>query len=198
MDRTQRTSRLGRIEYGRFLRAPATLDASHAAFAMNRAGPGHVDLATQFSTAVGLGPPRVGLSSAQQLLAAGTPFVYLTLTNDHQRPTEKAHDATLKWSRTLDGASGATVRLIGPPGMFVVESYRKKMLCRMSEDLAKLDPALRYALPCAFSGPRDEQGAALEALLRSQAGRTLTLIVTLTLTLALALTLTLTLTQTQP
>ena len=143
MDRTQRTSRLGRIEYGRFLRAPATLDASHAAFAMNRAGPGHVDLATHFSTAVGLGPPRVGLSSAQQLLAAGTPFVYLTLTNDHQRPTEKAHDATLKWSRTLDGASGATVRLIGPPGMFVVESYRKKMLCRMSEDLAKLDPALR-------------------------------------------------------
>ena len=115
MDRTQRTSRLGRIEYGRFLRAPATLDASHAAFAMNRAGPGHVDLATHFSRAVGLGLPRVGLSSAQQLLAAGTPFVYLTLTNDHQRPTEKAHDATLKWSRTLDGASGATVRLIGPP-----------------------------------------------------------------------------------
>ena len=192
MDRTQRASRLGRIEYGRFLRAPATLDASHAAFVMNRAGPGHVDLATHFSTAVGLGPPRVGLSSAQQLLAADTPFVYLTLTNDHQRPTEKAHDATLKWSRTLDGASGATVRLIGPPGMFVVESYRKKMLCRMSEDLAKLDPALRYALPCAFSGPRDEQGAALEALLRSQAGRTLTLTVTLTLTLTLALTLTLT------
>ena len=88
------------------------------------------------------------------------------------------------------------MRLIGPPGMFVVESYRKKMLCRMSEDLAKLDPALRYALPCAFSGPRDEQGAALEALLRSQAGRTLTLTVTLTLTLTLALTLTLTLTQT--
>ena len=114
MDRTQRASRLGRIEYGRFLRAPATLDASHAAFAMNRAGPGHVDLATHFSTAVGLGPPRVGLSSAQQLLAAGTPFVYLTLTNDHQRPTEKAHDATLKWSRTLDGASGATVRGLVP------------------------------------------------------------------------------------
>ena len=72
----------------------------------------------------------MGLASAQQLLAAGTPFVYLTLTNDHQRPTEKAHDATLKWSRTLDGASAATVRLIGPPGMFVVESYRKKMLVR--------------------------------------------------------------------
>ena len=170
METSVRATRLGRIDYGRFLRAPATLDASHGAFAMNRAGPGHVDLATHFSTAVGLGPPRVGLSSAQQLLAAGTPFVYLTLTNDHQRPTEKAHDATLKWSRTLDGVSaGATVRLIGPPGMFVVESYRKKMLCRMSEDLGKLDPALRYALPCAFSGPRDEQGAAHEALLRAQA-----------------------------
>ena len=169
--RSKRAARLGRIDYARFLRAPATLAASHAAFAMNRAGPGHVELATHFSTAVGLGPPRVGLSSAQQLLAAGTPFVYLTLTNDHQRPTEKAHDATLKWSRTLDGASAAaTVRLIGPPGMFVVESYRKKMLCRMSEDLAKLDPALRYALPCAFSGPRDEQGAAHEALLNAQAG----------------------------
>ena len=71
---------------------------------------------------------------------------------------------------TPGASAAATLRLIGPPGMFVVESYRKKMLCRMSEDLAKLDPALRYALPCAFSGPRDEQGAAHEALLRTQAG----------------------------
>ena len=118
---SMRAAKLGRIDYGRFLRAPATLDASHGAFAMNRAGPGHVDLATHFSKAVGLGPPRVGLSSAQQLLAAGTPFVYLTLTNDHQRPTEKAHDVTLKWSRTLDGASAALLsrRPVAPPPLLL-------------------------------------------------------------------------------
>ena len=53
--------------------------------------------------------------------------------------------------------------------MFLVESYRKKVMCRMSEDLAKIDPSLRYALPCAFSGPDDAQGTAHEELLRSQA-----------------------------
>ena len=45
---SMRAAKLGRIDYNRFLRAPATLDASHGAFAMNRAGPGHVDLATHF------------------------------------------------------------------------------------------------------------------------------------------------------
>ena len=163
------TSRLARINYTKYVRSPSALDASQVAFAMNRAGPGHVDLATKFAVAVGLGPPRIGLSTAQQLLAAGTPFVYMTLTNDHQRATEKAHDATLKWSRSLDSSSHATMRLIGPPGMFLVESYRKKAMCRMSEDLAKIDPSLRYALPCAFSGPDDAQGTAHEELLRSQA-----------------------------
>ena len=162
-------SLLDGIDYASHVRLPAALAAAanKGAFMMNYAGAGHVDLFKKFAAGLGIGdlqPP--GLQTAQSLHAAGTPFVYLTLTNDHQPKTHKAHDATLAWDRQLPRT--ARVRFIGPPGRFVEEGVRKADFCRMSEHLARapcasgarcgFDDSLRFSLPCAV--PDEVSGAA--------------------------------------
>ena len=106
---------------------------------MNHAGVGHVELATRFSSTLGLGAPRRRLDTARALLSAGTPFSYLTLTNDHQHQTEAEHDVTLRWDRSLAAETvPGVVRFIGPPGKYVDEMRRKKDFCRWSEQLEGL------------------------------------------------------------
>ena len=134
--RAQRTAYLLAIDYSKFVRKPTRVSASGAAFAMNRAGSGHVDLANRFSTAVGLGPPRMGINAAQALLNASTPYVYLTLTNDHQPLTEGGHDRTLIWERNKNSRDAAGI-FIGPPGKNMLEGPRKAIFCELSEGLAK-------------------------------------------------------------
>jgi hypothetical protein len=108
-------TQLANIDYARFVLAPPQLAASSSrpSFVMNKAGPGHMELAEIFSTALGLKAPLRGLDAARRLQSAGAPFTYMTLTNDHLPSTERAHDATLRWERSTQapehalGATGA-------------------------------------------------------------------------------------------
>ena len=73
---------------------------------------GHVVLLHSLSTLVGLRGPDIdgGLAAASELCAKGTPFAYMTLTNDHLPDSEKGHDDTLAWERTnCTGGGGAAV-----------------------------------------------------------------------------------------
>ena len=144
---------LARTDYSSFVIAPQHITKTQAAFVMNVAGAGHMELARRFTAAVGiefLWGSRA--AAARRLLAANRPFVYLTLTNDHLPTTERGHDATLRWERSAEAASGTNMRLIGPPGLYKDEASRKKAFCRWSEELSRSlhDQSLRFSLPCAM------------------------------------------------
>tara|TARA_B110001452_G_scaffold103513_1_gene85912 strand:- start:297 stop:3341 length:3045 start_codon:yes stop_codon:yes gene_type:complete len=147
-----RARRLGSIDYLSMVLPPKQVNSSNK-WIMNFAGQGHVDLAAQLSAEVGLGPIVQGLEAAKDLHARGHRFVYMTLTNDHRPRTQREHGNTLAWERTLSGSVG-DARFIGPPGMYTADSWVKKMFCNMSESIGRIDPALRFGLPCAFGNAK--------------------------------------------
>eukprot|EP00908_Phaeocystis_cordata_P002863 Transcript_13107.p1 GENE.Transcript_13107~~Transcript_13107.p1 ORF type:complete len:1268 (-),score=81.37 Transcript_13107:143-3946(-) len=167
--RARRTESLSSINYSGLVLSPKEIDSRKNNWVMNFAGQGHIDLAAQLSTAIGLGPIKQGVEAAQALFASGQQFVYMTLTNDHRPRTHREHEITLKWERTLSwGANGA--RFIGPPGVYTPDSWNKKVFCNMSETMGSIDPALRFGLPCAFGSPlaytrllREQEGAPLSS-----------------------------------
>ena len=142
------------LEYERFVVPPHKLSSSSGAFIMNPMhlgeAHGHVQLVKRLAAGLGIPSVRVsGIQAAEELRASGAPFVYITLTNDHQHRTHAAHNRTLRWERSLgDGADASTVRLIGPPGGYIDESRRKIDFCAMSEQLWRrhADRSLRFSL----------------------------------------------------
>ena len=143
---------LEHIDYPSLLLRPNAMPAE-GKLIMNYAGQGHVDLFTFFSQLTGFGPLTRGLAAAKAVLASGGRAVYLTLTNDHQPRTQREHDLTLGWDRTLKDTS--SMRFIGPPGRFTEEGVRKREFCMMSERLVRRhgnDSSLRFSLPCATPG----------------------------------------------
>ena len=135
--------------YARMVMSPQRVSSTRAAFVMNVAGHGHMELSERFSSAVGLRTPKRGLAAAKRLLADSVPFAYLTLTNDHLKATELGHDNTLRWERTIIEGQPGMVRFIGPPGFYTDEASRKKEFCRWSEELHRVHRSLRFSLPCA-------------------------------------------------
>lgn len=147
-----RQSSLAGIDYSRYFHPLSSRTPPADSFFMNFAGAGHIELAGKWSAAVGLGAPVRGTGLAQAAAAADKPFVYLTLTNDHLRPTEAQHDLTVAWDRArpADGERRRG-RIIGPAGLYKDEATRKKSFCYWSEELARAhsDRSLRFSLPCA-------------------------------------------------
>ena len=139
-------------DYLSWIKSPQQLRESGAAFVLNpmAANHGHVAMAKNFTQLLGFPEMQMsGLDAARKLQARSTPFVYLTLTNDHQRLTEKGHDQTLKWERSAESRSAAAT-FIGPSGKFVFEGPRKAIFCQMSEGLVNRtgDPWHRFTPPC--------------------------------------------------
>ena len=142
---------IGRADLERaaaWLRTPGDLAASGARVQMNRAGQGHVDLFAAFTR--GLGFEKLDFTSGASK-DASTPFVHLTLINDHQPRTERAHDRTVRWERSL--GPDARGSFLGQPGRFIEDGVRKAQFCAWSEEGAKRtrDPALRFGVPCAIT-----------------------------------------------
>lgn len=159
-------------DYASWVKTPDRISKSRHAFVMNSMTPGHghVALAKNFTAVIGISNMELtGLNAAKKLQASGTPFAYLTLTNDHQPLTEHGHDRTLLWERSAASRSANGV-FIGPPGRHVLEGPRKGIFCDLSEELARRtnDPWQRFAPPCvtkATSGSSngEEYGALLQA-----------------------------------
>ena len=139
-------------DYAGWVKTPAKVMASPHAWVMNPMTPGHghVKMAQNFTSLIGVSNfQTTGLTAAKKLQAAGTPFIYMTLTNDHQPNTEYGHDRTLNWERSESSRTANGV-FIGPPGKHVLEGPRKAIFCDLSEGLAKStgDPWQRFAPPC--------------------------------------------------
>jgi len=171
--RTHAMRQLETANYERWVKTPERVMASPHAWVMNpmMLGHGHVRMARNFTSIVGVSNfETTGLAAAKKLQAAGTPFVYMTLTNDHQPVTETGHDRTLNWERSQNSRSANAV-FIGPPGKHVLEGPRKAKFCDLSEGLAKLtgDPWQRFAPPCVtkayigVNGTGEEYAALLKA-----------------------------------
>ena len=165
-----KSSWLKEADYPSWVKLPEKLADSPAAFVMNPMAPnhGHVKMATNFSKMLGFKSiDATGITAARKLQAAGAPFVYMTLTNDHQAQTEKGHDLTLAWERSEASRSAAGV-FIGPPGKNILEGPRKAQFCEMSEDLAKRtgDQWNRFAPPCVTKSDSTQNGEEYAALLK--------------------------------
>jgi len=162
-----------RSEYAAWIRTPESVNATEHALLLTptpnrKPTHGHVVLLRSLSTLVGVRGPDIdgGLAAASELCAKGTPFAYMTLTNDHLPDSEKGHDDTLVWERTNCTSGGGAAVFIGPPGRSVMEGPAKARFCELSEGLAREtgDPRNRFTAPCAtVAGGR----AAYEALLSS-------------------------------
>ena len=139
-------------QYKSWVRSPEELRQSNARFVLNpmKADHGHVGMAMNFTALLGFQSILTeGVAAAKQLQQEKAPFVYLTLTNDHQHLTESGHDRTLKWERSEESQSAAGI-FIGPPAAHVLEGPRKKIFCQLSEGLVRRtgDPWQRFTPPC--------------------------------------------------
>jgi len=154
-----------------WLKKPDAVAHSNGHVVMNFAGQGHVDLFSVFTADLGFARVDRGLAKAKELFQLGHSLSYLTLTNDHQPKTQRDHDNTLAWDRSLGSSVASSVRFIGQPGRFVEDGIRKEQFCRWSEQLALEagDKSLRFGVPCAITAPDEAHGGRVySALLREQ------------------------------
>lgn len=139
-------------DYRHWITTPEQLSAAGASFVVHIGHSRHLELVTNLTQSLGLGMNQSGLAAATDAIGRGSPFAYLTLTNDHQPQTEAKHDRVLAWERKQQfwPARGAT--LIGPPGRFISDAGRKIQFCKLSEQLASetRNPWNRFGLPCAI------------------------------------------------
>ena len=148
---------LSPIEYAKLVKTPEQVEQSGVRFVLNAMNAqhngephGHVAMAMNFTSMLGFAElNQGGLEAARQLQRKGVPFAYMTLTNDHQVLTERGHDHTLAWERSVFSRSADAV-FIGPPSKFIYEGPRKALFCQLSEGLVNRtgDQWQRFTPPC--------------------------------------------------
>ena len=157
-------------KYAAWLRPPEEIKRRNPSYVLNTPGPPrdtastHQKVRLMRDWTAALGVARLlttGLRGAKELAAAGESFFYLTLLNDHLPTTERAHDAAVAWSRSLDHDR---VHFVGLPGKFQPDAERKLNHCLQSE-LTRRKGGQRFALPCAVS---DMGANSYQALRREQ------------------------------